>query len=457
MSRSVPLLHRFLHRFYHRGAAVQHWFSSRIRATGTAALSSLTFAAFMTIGQPKNSIFQLFCFLLGLVTLSLVWVVFRRADLLATHQLPPHATVGEPVKFSVLIENKGRRAVKCLRLLQSPPDPRPPLAEFSALREPGEENRNPFDRTMIYYRWQWLLSRKRGFSSPESIEVGNLAKAGSTQVTMELTPHNRGVVQLHEIRALLPDPLGFFQKCISVDAKRTGLVVLPRRYRLPHFEMPGQSTSRTGGEETGSQIGNVGEFVGVREYRPGDPMRQIHWKSWAHTGKPMVKELEENFYPRFGLVLDTFPGSPDGNVFEGIVSVAASFIVGLDRSDSLLELMFIADKAHKVTAGHGTGGARGLLEVLSAVHVEETARFRALSETVLRHRETMTSCLLVLNGWDEERESFVKGLMKNGVVCVPLVIGKGSAPDGLKGRWIDSGEIQRDLLRLPPHLSEATL
>ena len=34
-----------------------------------------------------------------------------------------------------------------------------------------------------------------------------------------------------------------------------------------------------------------GEFLGVREYVPGDPIRQIHWKLSQKTGKPMLREL----------------------------------------------------------------------------------------------------------------------------------------------------------------------
>lgn len=457
MKLPIPIFHRILHAFYYRGAAVQFWFGRRIRAAGIAALASVCFATFLTIGQPKESIFLLFCFTLGLVSLSFLWVVFRKGKLSASHHLPAHATVGEPLRYSVLVKNIGKRKIHGFSLRQTPPDPRPSLEEFSRMKEPGEEKRNLFDRIMIYYRWQWLMSRKQGFSALESEAVPDLATNESKRIAMVLTAHRRGVMAMHEIRALLPDPLGFFQKCISVKSNRTRLVVLPKRYRLPTITMPGESAFRIGGEETSNAIGNAGEFVGLREYRPGDPMRQIHWKSWAHTGKPMVKELEDSFYPRYGLILDTFPGSPSSVIFEEMISVAASFIVGLDRSESLLDLMFIADKAHMVTAGRDMERAEKLLEVLAGVKQETELRFKDLAETVIRHSEAMTSCLLVLNGWDSHRADFVKKLLKSGIICVPLVIGEGGRPEGLRGQWITSGEIQRDLLRLPAALSAATL
>jgi uncharacterized protein (DUF58 family) len=98
---------------------------------------------------------------------------------------------------------------------------------------------------------------------------------------MSLTPLKRGVFMLENLRLLLPDPLGFFQKCKPVSSPSARLIVLPKRYRLPHIEMPGSAAFRIGGEETSNAIGNSGEFVSLREYRFGDSIKQIHWKSWA--------------------------------------------------------------------------------------------------------------------------------------------------------------------------------
>jgi uncharacterized protein (DUF58 family) len=444
-----------LYPLYHRGSSTQHWFGRRIRPAGVGALLVVSLASFLSVGQPKDPIFQIFCFSSGLVAFSLIWTLFRRAQLSAALELPRHATAGEPLRYAVRLVNIGKRTLRGARLTQTPPDPRPSFAEFAGTPEPGEEERNPFDRTMVYYRWQWLTARKGGFISRESRETIALAPGESRRVAMELTPARRGVIPMGDVRALLPDPLGFFQKCSRTTATPARLVVLPKRHRLPPLTMPGSAAFRIGGEETSNAIGSAGEFVGLREYRPGDPLRQIHWKSWAHTGRPMVKELEDSFYPRYALVLDTFPGSPDSAVFEEMISVAASFIVGLDRSESLLDLMFIAGEAHTVTAGRGMERAEKLLEVLAGVETEHGERLDFLAQTVIRHREKMTSCLLVLNGWDGSREEFVRSLIKAGIPCVPLVVGKGPAPPGVIGHWLECGEIARDLLRLPTRLSAA--
>ena len=427
-TRGPSIRFRLLHTLYHRGASLQFWLTRRIRPPGIAAILVTSFASFMSVGQPKQSIFQIFCFSLGLLLLSLLWVFFRRAKVSATLRLPSHSTVGETLHYSVRIKNEGRRKLRGFHLKQTPPDPRPGKNEFAAVPEPREKQRNLFDRAMAYYRWQWLLARKRAFLCEESPPVKDLPRGETKTVPMSLTPRKRGVFPMHHLRILLPDPLGFFQKCKPVPTTPARLVVLPKRYRLPRFEMPGSAAFRVGGEETGNTKGSSGEFIGVREYHPGDSPRQIHWKSWAHTGAPMVKELEDTFYPRHALVLDTFPGSPDSRVFEEMVSVASSFIVGLDRREALLDLMFISGKAHTVTAGRGMERSEKLLEILAAAKIEPQPRFQTLAETVIRHRGQLTSCLLILNGWNPSRENFLATLRKAGLTCVPIIIADTTTP-----------------------------
>src|SRR5690606_25740781 len=144
--------------------------------------------------------------------------------------------------------------------------------------------------TFAYYRWQWLLASRRAFEGGASPDVLALEPGETARVSAELTPLKRGVFRLNDLRVLLPDPFGLVQGCRKVASPSATLTVLPKRYALPVIEMPGNSKFQTGDETATNAIGNTGEFVGLRDYRPGDPLRQIHWKSWARVGHPVVKE-----------------------------------------------------------------------------------------------------------------------------------------------------------------------
>jgi uncharacterized protein (DUF58 family) len=257
---------------------------------------------------------------------------------------------------------------------------------------------------------------------------------------------------MQDLRAALPDPLGLFQKCVKVKSSPATLLVLPRRHPLPRITLPGGAAFKISGETNTNSIGTSGEFVGLRDYRPGDPPRLIHWKSWARIGHPIVKELEDTFYPRYGLVLDTLSTGRDDTTFEEAISVAASFAAEIDTNESLLDLMFVKNEAHIVTAGRGVERAEKLLEVLAGVTPCRSGDLKALASLVLRHGDDLTSCVVILNGWDPMRADFLRQLERGGLPCVPIIIGQGKRPDEIPGHWLQSGHIARDLMRLPEML-----
>ena len=385
--------------------------------------------------------------------IGLPWAMCRRAAVEAKRELPRFGTAGEPLRYTVRVWHHGKRRLNRAWLTDSPPDPRPSLADFSLLREPGEEERNGFDRRLAYFRWHWLMRGNRLFSGGYSRDDLDLKRGQHAKIAIELTPLRRGVIRFDDMRVLLPDPFGLFQRCRKVKAPAATLIVLPRRFPLPPIELPGGAAFKISGESNTNSIGTSGEFVGLRDYRPGDPLRQIHWKSWARTGRPIVKELEDTYYPRYGLVVDTLSCERTDHQFEEVISVAASFAASIDTSQSLLDLMFIKNEAHLVTAGRGLERAEKLLEVLAGVMPERTENFKELAQLVLRHRDDLTSCLVIFNGWDESRAEFLKTLTQGGIVCAPIIVGQGPPPAGVPGHWLESGEIARDLRRLPPRLT----
>lgn len=447
---------RWLHPAYFYSAGIHHFIERRLRPSGIALVLVFVLGAFLAAGKPRAPVFQLFSLSLGMIVIGIPWAMTRRASVTARRDLPRFGTAGQPLRYTVRVRNTGRRRLSRAWIADTPPDPRPDRETFALLREPGEEERNAFDRFFAYYRWKWLLMGKRLFIGGNAANDLTLEPGEETRVTVELIPLRRGVVRFNDLRLLLPDPFGLFQRCRHITAPDATLLVLPRRFPLPPIELPGGAAFKISGEANTNVIGNSGEFVGLRDYRPGDPLRQIHWKSWARTGRPIVKELEDTHYPRFGLIVDTLSTDRDDSRFEDVISVAASFAASLDTGDSLLDLMFIKNEAHRVTAGRGVERAEKLLEVLAGVTPQRSEDFNALSRLVLRHRDNLTSSLIILNGWDDSRAEFLKSLAQGGVTCVPLIIGTGSAPDGVPGPWLESGNIAADLQRLPTRMLPLT-
>jgi uncharacterized protein (DUF58 family) len=71
--------------------------------------------------------------------------------------------------------------------------------------------------------------------------------------------------------------------------------------------------------------GSGPEYLGIREYRPGDSPRHVHWPSTARTGMVMVRELEEERSQRLAVVIDTLTDVGDeGSPLDACCTVAAS-------------------------------------------------------------------------------------------------------------------------------------
>ncbi|HTK90567.1 MAG TPA: DUF58 domain-containing protein [Verrucomicrobiae bacterium] len=446
-------MRRLLFRAFRWTWVAQHWQSRRFTRAGSLALVSVLAAAVVGLDTNRTLAYQAFAFLIALLTAALLASLTFRARLTVRRAMPRFGTAGEPLRYRVTVRNDGSRAQRGLVLLEDTEDPRPSLAEFLAAREPGEERRNWFDRTVGYPRWMWLIERRRG-ARFTATAVPPLLPGGEVEVRMEAVPVRRGRLRLDGITMGRPDPFGLFRGFVGVRAPQS-LMILPRRYPVPDLDLPGSRRYQQGGVQLAASVGDSEEFASLRDYRPGDPLRRIHWRSWARVGKPVVKEYQDEFFVRHALVLDTFGHPHAAPVFEDAVSVAASFAVAIPSQDCLLDLMFVGTEAYCFTAGRGLAHADRMLEILAGVEPCVGKPFAALRGAVLARHGELSGAIVVLLAWDAERRAFVEALRGAGIPTLALVITPPGAPPEpsaadhvLAPHWLEVGKIAEGLARL---------
>ncbi len=200
---------------------------------------------------------------------------------------------------------------------------------------------------------------------------------------------------------------------------------------MAEIRIAGTRKYQPGGVALASTVGDSEEFVSLRDYRAGDPMRRIHWKSFARLGRPVVKEYLDEFFVRHALVLDTFTSHAGDPVFEEAVSVAASIAISMQTQESLLDLMFVGPEAYCFTAGRGVAHTEQLLEVLACVGPCRDKPFRALHHAVLDRHDALSGCVCVLLGWDDARQELVRHLEALGTPTRVLVVGQRETLDRL--------------------------
>jgi uncharacterized protein (DUF58 family) len=428
-TNSPTYFHRYLWRNYRVVSGVAFWLRRHLTWAGLLLLAGTAGTAALGADTNLAPAYQAFAVLFVLAAAAMVTSRFSRFPTAARRELPRFGTAGQPFHYKLVLSNPTRRVQRGLTVFETLADPRPTLEEFASAREPGEEKRNWIDRRYAYYRWRWLVTRHVRARAEERA-VPDLAPRADTDVPMTILPTRRGVLRFEAVTVACPDVFGIFRSLVDVRRPES-VLILPRRYALPALTLPGAPRYQPGGVTLASSIGESEEFISLREYRPGDPMRHIHWRSWAKTGKPIVKEFQDEFFVRHALVLDTFATPEQLDAFEEAVSVAASLACTIQTQESLLDLLFVGPQAFCFTAGRGVAHREQILEVLASVAARPDAKFAELTRLVVEHLPTVTGCICILLGWDEPRREFVRQLRKHDAAVMVFVILSAGAPTDL--------------------------
>lgn len=190
-------------------------------------------------------------------------------------------------------------------------------------------------------------------------------------VTYQVRSDIRGKFDIGPMSVRVSDPFGLVE---LGRAFRTTvpLIVTPRTVPLPNIPLGGAWTGSGDNRPRAFAIGSA-EDVTVREYRRGDDLRRVHWRSSARTGELMVRREEQPWQSRATLFLDnrlrSHRGQGIASSLEAAVSAAASIAVHLSHRGFTVRLVTAAGEDptnawHFRNADLNTGP---LLEALAVV------------------------------------------------------------------------------------------
>lgn len=173
----------------------------------------------------------------------------------------------------------------------------------------------------------------------------------------------RGRYSVGPLTVRLSDAFGFVELTRAFTA-RTSVVVTPVVEKLPVVRLSGD-WSGTGDNRPRAFAAAGTEDITVREYRTGDDLRRIHWRSSAKADELMVRREEQPFQSRATLLLDTrgaaHRGSGPASSFEYAVSACAS--VGAHLAGAGFIVRLLTDEARGGDVTWHDRGISGPLEV----------------------------------------------------------------------------------------------
>lgn len=170
-------------------------------------------------------------------------------------------------------------------------------------------------------RWLIVCSLTHGRSQ---FFLPFLAPERHARGSIDLMLPRRGASRLSWAHLWSVFPLGFFRKGLRYRLDRD-LLVYPELF--PEATPVSRRVARLG-HETSDRKGWGHELHSLREFRPGDDPRSIHWKRSASSGALVYTERQAEQGKRLAIVFDNGVGelssANDARRFEHLVSEAAT-------------------------------------------------------------------------------------------------------------------------------------
>ena len=421
--RSFNILHRF-----------SQWSRKKLTSAGILIFMGIIFSGVFGVDTRQTLSFQIFSLLFSLLLISFLFSIFFRGRFTIQRDLPDYCTVGQTMQYDVKIRNEGISTQKDLSIVEELSCVMPEYPEFLRhLKLDYKTNR--FDRYIGYPLWLKLVQFKRG-ASIKVTPLENIPAGKTYNTKIKVHPNRRGYINFNQSVLLRPDPFGLCNAVRKIN-KQDSVLVLPKRYKAPVITLPGIRRYQQGGVNHAGSVGDSQEFVSLRDYRPGDPVKNIHWRSFAKQSMPIVKEFQDEYFVRMGMVLDTFLESRNEMLFEEAVSVAASLIDVPDNNDSLLDLMFVGNEAHKFTSDRGIANLNRMLEILACVNACHDKTFETLSNLVFRNIDSLSALICIFLDWNESRQAFIKKIRALNIPVLVVVLEESSRAEHLPGPMKD--------------------
>lgn len=324
-----------------------------------------------------------------LIAALLFTPAYRLVGVTAGISLPRRVTVGHEIAITLSLHDESQREHSAVRW-------EPPLL--------------PWDGSF------------RGQASP----VVHLPAGGDATCVVRACFVARGQHHLDPFRAVELLPLRLSQAA-PLRTASARFIVVPRVAQVLSVTTPPNRRRQPGGVARASRTGDSTDLLGVRPYRPGDPVRNLHARSWARHGSPMVREYVEEYFTRIGIVLDTDAAAASAAHLEGALSLCAGVIASLCRGEALVDVLVTGQHVSQLALGRSLGAVDQALDLLAVVQPEPGFAKDRLLAQLSPYLERLSSIVFVAVAWDDARAAFVASLRSRGVGSVVFVVGDQAA------------------------------
>jgi uncharacterized protein (DUF58 family) len=367
------------------------WFYNVFSSEGRALLLLSLFVGTAAAEVDRTQTYYLWSVLFGVLLVAVfIRIGFRLRQVSAEALAPPRVAVGEATQFVLKLHNDSERDYHNIRV------GRPFL---------------PWDG-----KWQ---------GAPPVVAT---LRAGETKYC-EARAHfiQRGEHHLDTFSAAIVAPLG-----LSMGPKlQSGgchFTVVPRIANVERVQIPVGTRYQPGGVAQASMTGEAMELRGVRPYRAGDPIRDLHPRTWARVGLPHVREYQQEYFSRVGVIVDNDNEALSEHALEAAVSLAAGVIATLSRGQALVDLLVVGDNVHAFTLGRSLGFLDQALDLLAVAQPGEPLDVESLVPRLEPYLSRLSALVLITGAEVSVRVALADAIEQRGVRCRILRVADDKQP-----------------------------
>ncbi|MCC6646987.1 MAG: DUF58 domain-containing protein [Polyangiaceae bacterium] len=314
---------------------------------------------------------------------------------------PRRVAVGEEARVTVTVRNDGPRAASSI-LVRGP-----------------------------WLPWDGVWTRRA--AGVPLVEPGASARV---ELGVRLSSRGAHVISPVSARSIVPLGLAFGPRLLGAPLR---LLVVPRVARVASLRWTERERLRRGDRPDARAASDARELTGVRPYRAGDPVRDLHARTWARVGEPVVREYREAPPARVALLLDTHAPRSPGEL-EAAVSLTAGVAARLLAGGASVEALLVGDAVHGGDPARRLETLDAVLDVLALADagraIDPDAALRALARSL----PSLSGAVLVTTVWDAPRRQLRRRLAAAGILVVALAVGEGADPDV---RFVSRGPLAR--------------
>ncbi len=381
MSRETPFLSRRLLYFL--------WGAKLTRYGQMLVVFGLLAGSFLSVSLETLS-FDLFAVLFALGALTLLANALWRVRLQVELRLPDKAAAGTTVRGIALIRNVGRLPA--------------------------------YDAGASFFRLPTGLR-----AVPDEVYAEAIAPGECAEIPVAFEVKRRGGYLLPPLRAFSAFPWRLLRSNFAQATARPFLG-LPAFMPADDLRVPVGLRYQPGGVALAANVGESPDYIGNREYRPGDSIRRVDMRAWGRVGEPVVREYHEEYYLRVALVLDTFAPGPfwrrrrRRESLEAGISLTATLTDGMARGECLLDIFAAGPRLYNFRAGRGAFPFEHVLDILACLDACPRHPFAQLAPALADELDRISSVLFVLLDWDEARRALVRTAVERGCRCRVFVV-----------------------------------